>query len=1033
MKETQSKSAIRNSFIALFAVFAFTIILNYLLSSYYLKKVEGGQLTINLAGKNRSIVQKIALDADKILNGNENLQIGLRDLILEHSITLQTLKTGGKVRSGTQEVTVSSSPDAPTIEAIKRTEELWKKYSANADIIAKQPLYIVQQEEKKAVSLDVDIEIIKANSIKRILNPEIQKAAEFIKDKVSDMVIYNDQVVTSYLAMLDNSRKQSELVLLILTIFNISFLIIAFVVMRKNILLPIAEIARTAQRITQGDFSTKIAENQDNEIGIVSNAINKMMTSLESATSFIKNIGEGNLDTKYEGLDGMTQDSAEQESLASSLLLMRQQMRNVAEEEEERKWVTEGLALFVDVLRDNSTNTSSLAYGVAANLVKYVDANQGAIYLTNEENGQVINAELAACYAYGKQKFLKQTIQKGDGLIGQILQEGDKIYINDIPEDYADISSGLGGAHPRSVLVIPMKLNDKLLGMIELASFKEFRPYQIEFIERLAGNIASTLSSVKVNETTNKLLAESRLITEQMQTQEELMRQNYEQLQVTQQEMLKNEAVLTAQSYAISTTLISAEYDMSGKLIKANEQFMDKFKYDMIEIRTKQHRNFLNTTDVSSVAYQLFWEKLQSGRTQTDEYKRIAKDGTEIWLRATYVPIPDKKGSFYKVICLAFDITQEKQTVIDFKAQVESIRRSSVTLEFDLQGFVTDANDIFLEISKLDKTAILGKHYNVLVGKERQEDDEEFKQLWRKLKGGSYEMGEYMMLDADRDEIWLQGSFNPIFDLNGNTFKIVMFASDITSRKQGEKLILDAQRKARMQQENLTALINNTDERIFSIDKNHFVNILNNNAMQVFRQMGREIEIGMNILDTFPPAKYDELKKPYDRALTGEKVREEERYINNKGEDLLLLVTYNPIFDEEDNVQGVTVFAKDITEIKRNEERLRKTQKEMEETEFELRVLLNSTKDALFSVNHQFRLITFNTPFKEYIKRTYNQDVKDGDSIEKFLEDNKYLDLCKKALIGESSRENINRKSITSSPILSKTNQILGVVMHILL
>ena len=112
---------------------------------------------------------------------------------------------------------------------------------------------------------------------------------------------------------------------------------------------------------------------------------------------------------------------------------------------------------------------------------------------------------------------------------------------------------------------------------------------------------------------------------------------------------------------------------------------------------------------------------------------------------------------------------------------------------------------------------------------------------------------------------------------------------------------------------------------------------------------------------------------------------------------------------------------------------MRKTQKEMEETEFELRVLLNSTKDALFSVNHQFRLITFNTPFKEYIKRTYNQEVKDGDSVEKFLDDNKYLDLCKRSLTGESSRENINRKSITSSPILSKTNQILGVVMHILL
>ncbi|MFN3316983.1 MAG: PAS domain S-box protein, partial [Raineya sp.] len=312
----------------------------------------------------------------------------------------------------------------------------------------------------------------------------------------------------------------------------------------------------------------------------------------------------------------------------------------------------------------------------------------------------------------------------------------------------------------------------------------------------------------------------------------------------------------------------------------------------------------------------------------------------------------------------------------------------------------------------------------------------DYKIMWRQLKGGKFETGEYEFKNSVGDTIWLNGSFNPIFDLNGNTIKVLMIAEDITQRKETEKQIQEVQKRTKQQQENLTALINNTDERILSIDKNFFVTIINENLKNVFRQMGREVEIGTNILDTFPERSYAKLKDPYDRALNGEKVRLEENYVGSKGEEIALLVTYNPILDDSDNVQGVTVFAKDITEIKKNQEELIRIQREMEEKEADLRALINNLEDCVFAIDTKYNFVVFNEAFAKLLSEKKNYTIQIDESIEKIYSPSEWKEwqpLFDRALTGEKFKERVifldDFYELAANAILDKKDKIIGVAL----
>jgi HAMP domain-containing protein len=313
-------------------------------------------------------------------------------------------------------------------------------------------------------------------------------------------------------------------------------LILAFSISRA-ITKPINYLRAIIDNLGKGDL-VKIDRSKlsNDEIGDMAKSLSEMTEGFGEITIFAENIGNGKYDSEFKPL-------SESDMLGNALLEMRANLKKVAEEDKKRNWSTSGSAKFGDILRSHNDNFEKLADEIISNLVKYIGANQGAMFIIESDDASSEEAymELAACYAWDKKKFLEKKIYKGEGLSGQAWIEGDVIYLTEVPDDYVTITSGLGEANPRSVLIVPLKLNDEVHGVIEMASFKEYDDFEVEFVERIAESIASTISSVKVNGTTQKLLEESTLMTEQMRAQEEEMRQNMEELQATQEKIERDQ------------------------------------------------------------------------------------------------------------------------------------------------------------------------------------------------------------------------------------------------------------------------------------------------------------------------------------------------------------------------------------------------------------------------------------------------------------------------------------------------------------
>src|SRR5690606_32075288 len=162
----------------------------------------------------------------------------------------------------------------------------------------------------------------------------------------------------------------------------------------------------------------------------------------------------------------------------------------------------------------NNENVEKLSDEIVSNVIKYLKANQGGLYILEDDQNDEAFLKLMACYAWDKKKYLDQKIHKGEGLAGQAWLEGDTIYITDVPDDYIQISSGLGEASPTSLLIVPLKVNDEIYGVIEIASFDEIHDFEVDFVEKIGESIASTISAVKINAKTQKLLEESTELTE---------------------------------------------------------------------------------------------------------------------------------------------------------------------------------------------------------------------------------------------------------------------------------------------------------------------------------------------------------------------------------------------------------------------------------------------------------------------------------------------------------------------------------------
>ncbi|MDR3449122.1 MAG: PAS domain-containing methyl-accepting chemotaxis protein [Alphaproteobacteria bacterium] len=233
---------------------------------------------------------------------------------------------------------------------------------------------------------------------------------------------------------------------------------------------------------------------------------------------------------------------------------------------------------------------------------------------------------------------------------------------------------------------------------------------------------------------------------------------------------------------ALERSQATIEFEMDGTIITANKNFLDAMGYTLGEVKGQHHSLFVEPAYKNGPEYKEFWAALNRGEFQRAQFKRIGKGGREVWIEASYNPILDRGGKPYKVVKFATDVSQQKAEYADLLGKVNAIGRSQGTIEFNLDGTVITANENFLNLLGYRLDEVKGKHHSLFV-EPTYAKSAEYKEFWAALNRGEYQAAQYKRLGKGGKEVWIEASYNPIYDLNGKLYKVVKFATDLSPRK----------------------------------------------------------------------------------------------------------------------------------------------------------------------------------------------------------------------------------------------------------
>ena len=467
-------------------------------------------------------------------------------------------------------------------------------------------------------------------------------------------------------------KAKSKQILFVLVVSFFLFFLLVNIFLPRILSRRIQELKQFIEPLKIGKIPELIYEPKYfSELVEMSDTIGLIIKSLKEASVFASEIGNGNFNYNYSPV-------SDQDELGNALILLRDNLKNAQIEEVKRKeedkireWVNTGIAKFSDVLRQSTKDISELASLIIKGLVNYLEANQGGMFVINDERKDKI-IELIASYAYSKERKKRKEFLMGEGLIGTCAVEKATIYMTEIPEDYISITSGLGGANPRSLLIVPLKFEENVLGVIELASFNKIEKHQIEFVEKIAESIASTISIAKINQRTVKLLDSAKIEAEQRSLKEEELRQNLEELQATQERATQRESELNNLLLAINKVAFIIELDLDGNIVSVPERLNVTFEMESNDI-IGHHISEFDYSDESKLADLNLWQDLIEGKEAQHQFKFI-KTNNVFWFKLYIVPFTDKAGEVIKFISIVIEITDQVEMQDELLSQTNELQ-----------------------------------------------------------------------------------------------------------------------------------------------------------------------------------------------------------------------------------------------------------------------------------------------------------------------------------------------------------------------
>ena len=352
---------------------------------------------------------------------------------------------------------------------------------------------------------------------------------------------------------------------------------------------------------------------------------------------------------------------------------------------------------------------------------------------------------------------------------------------------------------------------------------------------------------------------------------------------------------------AISRAQAVIEFELDGTIITANENFTATVGYSLEEIQGQHHRIFCEADFANSPEYASMWSKLARGDLISGEFKRVAKDGSEIWINASYNPILDANGRAFKVVKFATDITDEKLRVAEQDGKMAAISRAQAVIEFELDGTIITANENFTATVGYSLEEIQGQHHRIFCEADLVNSGE-YAAMWKKLASGELMSGEFKRIAKDGSEIWINASYNPILDTTGKPFKVVKFASDITEEKmqsleQAGKVSAISRAQAMIEFQ--------PDGTIITANENFCA--ATGYALSEIAGQHHKMFCDKDYIATSEYADF------WKKLGSGEGDSNKYRRIDKDGNDLWLRASYTPIIDDEGRVTKVVKFAVNIT------------------------------------------------------------------------------------------------------------------------
>ena len=579
----------------------------------------------------------------------------------------------------------------------------------------------------------------------------------------------------------------------------------------------IRKITGSVNHIADGsvDHSSKLDIRSGDEIEEMAATLNRYMDGYIDKTEFASSIGQGNLEVNLQLM-------SENDHLGQSLLQIRDSLKQAREEakkreeeEQKRRWANEGVAKFADLLRKDNDNLEKLSYTIISNLVQYLEANQGGIFLLNDQDEQDPLYELTAAYAFDRKKYLNKKIKPGEGLVGSCVLEEKTKYLTEIPQDYINITSGLGDTNPDSLLIVPLKTDEEVLGVLEIASFGKFEQYQIDFVEKVAESIASTISSAKINLKTNQLLEKSQQQAEEMKSQEEEMRQNMEEMQSTQEELSRkvqdNEAMQKelAKEKALLDALMNnlPDYiyfkDRDSKFIRISKSMLPLFPVDSVDEMIGKSDFDFHKPEAAKEMYNEEQEIISKEKGfQNKTQHEYTETGKEQWVSVTKLPLYDEQGNLIGTFGLSKDITPYKELEIDAQEknrkleervkELDSIQQKAALKENEMEGlsqvidqllwradldgkgYILSVNHHMSQQTGSSEDELKGKHIGSLLG-----DPKQFDQEWNKVMKNQTRKDRFKFARSSGEKADLQVSLIPVTDKNNKISKVLFIGYDL--------------------------------------------------------------------------------------------------------------------------------------------------------------------------------------------------------------------------------------------------------------